>query len=236
MAYKTLEWEKLYQPHTEFPKCEIDFCQLPSKYDVDIDFLRFELNKVIENYPLKEYPIPSDIPMARGNTQKTFPGYEGICFNCVPGSKDPLYDGIHSNLLIRDHDQYVDEDFTEKTGIWFPYLDDIVNKFNGTVTQIRLICLRAGHNLGEKQHIDYPWYKGIRMHIPLTDGAEYWWNVYGQNYRVYGAQPHIYFLNTGKPHDARNKLSTIDRYVLNINMIPHTTKIPIDQQIQQEIL
>jgi len=147
-----------------------------------------------------------------------------------------LYDGIHSNLLIRDHDQYVDEDFTEKTGIWFPYLDDIVNKFNGTVTQIRLICLRAGHNLGEKQHIDYPWYKGIRMHIPLTDGAEYWWNVYGQNYRVYGAQPHIYFLNTGKPHDARNKLSTIDRYVLNINMIPHTTKIPIDQQIQQEIL
>ena len=238
MAYRTLNYLELYEPHTEYPACDIDFCQLPSKYDVDVELLRTEIKEKLKHHDMREYPIPSTVPMSKGGKQLTFPGYSGICFKAKPGVEEPLYEGLGSNSLkaLRRREDCIDTEYTEKTEIWFPYLDEIVNKFNGQVTQIRLIKLEAGYNLGEKQHLDYPWYKGIRMHIPLTDGAEYWWNVYGQNYRVYGAQPHIYFLNTGKPHDARNKLSTIDRYVLNINIIPHTTKIPIDQQIQQEIL
>ena len=46
----------------------------------------------------------------------------------------------------------------------------------------------------------------------------------------------VHYLDTGKPHTAINEKSTIDRWVFNINLIPHTTEIPIHQQIRQEIL
>jgi hypothetical protein len=238
MAYRTINYHELYEPHTEYPACDIDFCQLPSKYDVDIELLRTEITKKLKHHKMIEYPIPSTVPMAEGGKIATFPGYEGICFKAKVNSQDPLYEGLGSNSLkaLRRREDCIDTEYTEKTELWFPYLDEIVNKFNGQVTQIRLICLRAGYNLGEKQHLDYPWYKGIRMHIPLTPDVEYIWNVLGVNYTVHGHQPHMYYLDTGKPHDARNKQGKKDRYLLNINMVPARTDIPIQDQIKQQIL
>jgi hypothetical protein len=229
MAYRTDKWEELYQPHAIYEKCNIDFCQLPEKYDVDIDLISEEIAKVLLNHELRGYPRSDG---------SLFPGYSGICFKSEPGSNDPLYDGLKSNSLLAMRRRHVniDENFTVKNEeIWFPYLDDIVNKFNGTVTQIRLIKLDAGCNLGEKQHIDYPWYKGIRMHIPLTKGIKYEWRVFHKRYFA-EYSPHIYFLDTGKPHDARNRENSVDRYILNVNMIPYTTEIAIHEQIENQIL
>lgn len=229
MAYRTEEWESMYAPATPHPKCAIDFCQLPSKYDIDIDLLENELrNLLVDGTLMGQYPLPSG---------GVFPGYWGLCFKSAPGQENPYYDGLKSNslLAIRRRHAMIDEDYTVKNDIWFPYLDEIESKFNGQITQVRLIKLDAGCNLGEKQHIDYPWYKGIRMHIPLTPGLKYEWRVLHKQYFA-ERSPHMYFLDTGKPHDARNKANAVDRYLLNINMIPHTTDIPIHEQIQQEIL
>ena len=130
-------------------------------------------------------------------------------------------------LLI--HAAKIDENYTERTSVWFPYLTEIVERFNGQVTQVRLIKLEKGYNLGEEPHIDYPWYKGIRMHIPLTDGVQYEWHVLEEQYILDGSQPHIYYLDTGKPHTAKNKAGSIDRWVFNINLIPHTSRFEIQQ-------
>ncbi len=229
MTYRTDKWEDLYEPNTPYSKCNIDFCQLPEKYNVDVDLISKEISSIMSEHDLRGYP------RADGSL---FPGYSGICFKSEPESEDPLYDGLKSNSLLnlRHRHNYIDENFTVKNDqIWFHYLDEIVSKFNGTVTQIRLIKLDAGHNLGEKQHIDYPWYKGIRMHIPLTKGIKYEWRVFHKRYFA-EYSPHIYFLDTGKPHDARNSENSIDRYLLNVNMIPNTLDIPIHDQIEQQIL
>ena len=238
MAYRITEWKNLYQPNTQYPRSTIDFCQLPSKYDIDLNLLRQGLESVDAFNRVKQYPIPGNYTDGSGKITRFMPGYYGICFKAEPGSKDPLYAGLSSNVLVagRRRNAKIDETYTERTDVWFPYLTEIENKFRGTLTQIRLIKLEAGYNLGEQPHIDYPWYKGIRMHIPLTDGVQYEWHVLDEQYTLDGSQPHIYYLDTGKPHTAKNKASTVDRWVFNLNMIPHTTEIPIDQQIKQEIL
>jgi len=229
MAYRASNWKEMYEPHTSHVKCDIDFCQLPSKYDVDVDLLDQQLTQLLHNnVQMGQYPLPSG---------GYFPGYWGLCFKSAPGQENPYYDGLMSNslLAIRRRHEMIDQEYTVKNDIWFPYLDEIESKFNGTFTQVRLIKLEAGYNLGEQQHIDYPWYKGIRMHIPLTLGIKYEWRVLHKQYFA-ERSPHMYFLDTGKPHDARNQVNTVDRYLLNINMIPHTIDIPIHEQIQQEIL
>lgn len=238
MVYRVTEWQQLYMPSTAYAMSEIDFCQLPAKYDIDLKRLREELESVDAFNLVKPYPIPNTRGLKPGGYSKTMPGYYGICFKAEPDSEDPLYDGLASNSLKvgRRRDAKIDQNFTERTSIWFPYLTELENRFKGTVTQVRLIKLEAGYNLGENPHVDYPWYKGIRMHIPLTDGVKYEWHVLHNKYILDGSQPHLYYLDTGKPHTAINEKSTIDRWVFNINLIPHTTEIPIHQQIRQEIL
>ncbi len=231
MVYRVAQWKDLYAPTTAYPQNTIDFCQLPAKYDIDVKRLKQELESVDAFNLVKPYPIP-------GGKGATMPGYYGICFKAEPGSDNPLYAGLESNSLkvARRRDSRIDENYTERTSVWFPYLTEIVERFNGQVTQVRLIKLEKGYNLGEEPHIDYPWYKGIRMHVPLTDGVLYEWHVLDKEYKLDGSQPHLYYLDTGKPHTAKNKAGSIDRWVFNINLIPHTTEIPIDQQINQEIL
>tara|TARA_B110000503_G_scaffold125542_1_gene193205 strand:+ start:3876 stop:4598 length:723 start_codon:yes stop_codon:yes gene_type:complete len=217
------DWHLAYTPHTDYLKCAIDWCLLPKKYDVDIELLSNEINKILEKVPMKQYTLPNNTLL---------PGYYGLCFKSRKGSTDTLYEGLNSNSLQRlgQEETTIDPDFTEKNAIWFTYLDEIENKFQGQVTQVRLIKLEAGQNLGEIPHTDYPWYNGIRMHIPLTPDLKYQWNVMDKNYFAKRG-PSMVFLDTGKPHTAINESNPIDRYVLNINMIPWTTNIPLHSQI-----
>jgi|TARA_B110000858_G_scaffold147155_1_gene167171 hypothetical protein len=229
VAKQVNDWHLAYSPTTNYPKCSIDWCILPEKYNVDIDVLSNEIDTVLETVPMKQYTFPNG---------KAFPGYYGLCFKSRKGSTDPLYEGLSSNVLsqLGQEDTTIDPDFTEKNDIWFTYLDEIENKFQGQVTQVRLIKLEAGHNLGYGiPHTDYPWYDGIRMHIPLTPNLKYQWNVMDNIYFAERGSGVVY-LDTSKPHTAINEANLVDRYVLNINMIPLSTSVPLHDQINNGIL
>ena len=231
-------------PHTHF-------CQLPEKYDIDLEVLREGLESVnaleqVKLYPMDQHPSIGRIRRVTGmagenNDAPThFKGYSGICFKSEKGMENDLYQGLSSNVTGTNSKKAlevgIDSTFTEPNNIWFPYLAEIESKFKGQVTQMRLINLHARHNLGRKMHTDYPWYKGLRLHIPLTDDLVYKWRVRNEYYEVNGANGHMYYLNTGVPHTAINDHSDKDRLVFNVNMIPHTLEISIDDQIEQEIL
>ena len=226
----------------------IEFCQLPEKYDIDLEQLRAGLRSV--NAFDFERPLWFNLPrngrtaraMLRNDAPIHIEGYSGICFKSEKGKENDLYQGLaydgiqESSNVAGPSDVGIDSTFTERNDMWFPYLTEIESKFKGQVTQMRLLKLHARHNLGRKMHTDYPWYKGLRLHIPLTDDLIYKWRVMKTIYEVHGADGHMYYLNVGKLHMPMNDHSDIDRWVFNVNIIPHTLEIPLHEQIKQEIL
>ena len=231
MAYDISKWEQLYSPNTSFERSSFNVTELPEKYNVDLDKLDEGIASTLEKYPMISYPVPKQ--------GISVPGYYGLCFKSKPGVENPCYEGVTSNSYFHDTtatDQ-IDLEYTEKAPSWFPYLDELESKFRGTVTQIRLIKLEAGYNLLSREqtaHLDYPWYRGVRLHICLTPGIEYKWRVLGVDHSFYRSN-HIHFLDAGKPHGAINDHNSVDRYVLNINVAPKLD-LHIDEQIRQGLL
>ena len=235
MMYSVKEWKKFYHPYTEYHSSKFDMRELPEHYDVDLEKLDKGIQNTLNNFEMYQYQTPNG---------DFWPGYFGLNFKSTPDAKNPLQDGNFSNSLASDwsKDDYIDPNFTEKTDAWFSYFDTIVNKFRGTVTQLKLIKLEAGCNIGiypsddnpYAHHIDYPWYQGVRLHICLTPDIEYVWNILGTDHYA-ERNGKIYFLDAGKPHDAKNKQNNVDRYVLNINLIPMRDN-SIDYQIENSLL
>ena len=163
----------------------IEFCQLPQKYDIDLEQLREGLRSV-NAFELERplwYNLPRNLLEARELMRNDAPihleGYSGICFKSEKGMENDLYQGLAYDGILKSSnvagpsDVGIDSTFTERNDMWFPYLTEIESKFKGQVTQMRLLKLHAGHNLGRKMHTDYPWYKGLRLHIPLNDSTKY---------------------------------------------------------------
>lgn len=227
MAYDVDNWQKYYAPHSQWAPSKYGVHALSEKYTFDLEKLEQGIWNAVEKYGMFQYPLPNGYGV---------PGYYGLCFKAKPNSENPLADGLGSNVLYHNpnYSGPIDLEFTEKTDAWFPYLDDITSRFRGTVTQVRLIKLEKGHNLSYKgkPHIDYPWYQGIRLHIPLTSGIDYVWNILGENH-IATKSNRLLFFNAGVPHDARNESNSVDRYLLNINIVPVLDK-HIDEQILLE--
>lgn len=226
--YNVNKWQELYFPHTNFEQSKHNATVLPEKYNVNLEKLDEGIGSVLDKHNMIPYTI-GDFKI---------PGYYGLCFKTKPNSENPLGEGLTSNIWTNNSaDSPIDSNYTEKTDAWFSYLDEIVEKFNGQVTQIRLIKLEAGHNLFSKDetpHIDYPWYRGIRLHICITPGIDYVWKVLGNDYHYTRSNSMIY-LDTGKPHGAINSHNNKDRYILNFNLIPNLNN-HIDNQIKNNII
>ena len=246
-----MHMELVYRDRVLIDTNHIEFCQLPQKYDIDLEQLRNGLRSVeaFERVKLntgEEYPDIARMRRITGTTKESddslipIEGYSGICFKSEKGMENDLYQGLSSNVLgtgARKAMGLIQHfDATVRNDIWFPYLTEIERMFNGQVTQMRLLKLHARHNLGSQMHTDYPWYKGLRFHIPLTDELVYKWRVMKTIYEVYGADGHMYYLNVGKPHMPMNDHSDLDRWVFNVNLQPHTLEIPLHEQLKQGIL
>lgn len=223
--YNVDNWQELYTDHKA---SKHNVVGLPNKYDVDLNKLDQGIAVALSKFTMTQYTV-NEIPV---------PGYFGLCFKSTSGSHNPLSEGLSSNVYSHGNiNKPIDAIFTQKTDAWFPYLDEIVNKFNGQVTQIRLIKLESGHNLlsrTEKLHIDYPWYRGIRIHICLTPDVDYVWRVLDDDYHLKRSSK-MFYLDTGKPHGAVNFHNNKDRYVLNFNLIPRLDN-HIDYQIENSII
>ena len=227
--YDVNKWQELY---TDYQPSKHNVVGLPNKYDINLDEIDSGIKDVLNNFQMIPYTVDSPVG------KHVVPGYYGLCFKSTLNSKDPLGQGLSSN--VHSHktiDSPIDIEYTEKSPAWFPYLDEVVSKFKGQVTQIRLIKLEAGHDLLSQEktaHIDYPWYRGIRMHICITPGADYTWRVLGKDYSFTRSNK-MFYLDTGKPHGAVNSHNNNDRYVLNFNLIPHLDN-HIDYQIENQII
>jgi hypothetical protein len=229
--YDVQKWKDYY---SNYALSSHNVVALNKHYNVNLKELDIGIKQSIDNYGM--FPYPKGINKGHPSTwgTDTWPGYYGLCFKSFPNAENPLQDGLSSNSVNHDWKTDFDTNFTEKTDVWFPYLDELVSKFRGTVTQLRLIKLEAGCNLGQRLHMDYPWYKGIRLHICLTPDIDYTWTVLDKDYTVKRSNK-IYFLDAGKPHNAKNKDGNRDRYVLNINVLPKLD-YAIDYQIERNLV
>ncbi len=230
--YDVNKWQELYTPHTDYQKSQHSVVSLPDKYDIDLKEIDKGIDTVLSNYEMVAYTV--DTPVGKIQV----PGYYGLCFKTKTKSNDPLGEGLTSNIHSHSNMNHpVDIEYTEKSPAWFPYLDEITKKFRGQVTQIRLIKLEAGHDLLSREktsHIDYPWYRGIRIHICLTPDVDYVWRVLDKDYHFQRSSK-MNYLDTGKPHGAVNNHNDKDRYVLNINLAPKLD-LHIDEQIEKQII
>ena len=231
--YDVNKWQELYQPHTDYQISKFNVTDLPDKYNIDLNRLDEGIKNTLQNFQM----IPYTVDAGKAGVIKV-PGYYGLCFKCKKSSKEPLSEGLSSNVHTHSNkNEQIDLEYTEKTPAWFDYLDEVVSKFRGNVTQIRLIKLEAGHNLLSREqtsHLDYPWYRGIRLHLCITPGVDYVWRVLGKDYHFERSEK-LRYLDVGKPHGAVNQHNEVDRFVLNINLAPKLD-LHIDEQIEKQII
>ena len=215
-----------YKPYTQWPKPKKKFVRLHPRYSFNVQKMIKEVDTIIDNYKLKPYPREGS---------KKLNAYKGICLTARAGSKDPLYDGLKlyaSNRRINSEEAFYkmshklkqnekkefpaisETEFQTKTILYDKYTAEVLNKFNSPITKARFISLLPGGFL--PPHVDFPYYKYIRIHGALKTNPDSFWEVEGDKFHV-PADGHFYWLDSGRYHSVWNDGCT-ERLHLSVNL------------------
>ena len=189
---------------------------LPKEYSFDIEEMKRNVNSILEK---------NETIRAIANKEgKTMSRYKGLGFFARKHSNNPLadhfvrrdaklgevYAGEYNDRLH----SLVEDDFTEETEIMTDYFRQVFSVFNHKITKASLLDLAPKGHLGS--HIDFPYYKNIRLHATVFGGEGAWYEVAGEKFQL-PADGNWYFMDVGKYHSIWNK-GPSTRLTLNVNL------------------
>lgn len=211
--------QSLNEWYTESPVLPYNYFQLPSYYSFDLEKMRFHLRKVTKEH--------NTISITKNTQGGRFNRYRGLGFFAKPGSKNPLED----HFIRTDKDRgivYADDlhltkklpdlqetNFTEPTSILDDYFNLCFEKFKSPISKASILELRSGGWLGS--HVDFPYYKIIRLHASIWGSENSWYEINGERFQI-PQDGTWYFIDTGKYHSVWNH-GPSHRITINVNLI-----------------
>jgi len=222
---KNTLYPQWYTPYTKWPVPKNNWCQLNNYYSFDKKRLLEEVLQIKKQFKFQSFPL---------NKNRKMLAYRGICLTAKMKSQDPLYEGLkifnnkgELNLLntVKKISQGKDpklyeKEFTETTTIYKGYIREIINKFKSLKSKIRILELKRGGLV--VPHIDFPYYKHIRIHSVLQTNEKAFWSVGGEEFQI-PADGHWYWFDVGKTHAVWN-YGKEDRIVLSLNLSIYKNK------------
>jgi hypothetical protein len=213
-----------YTPFTEWKPQSVKWRQLPEYYSFDLEKLRADLTRVRGDYDFKPFVVSK-----KGKIRTT---YQGISLTSRKESEDPEYDGLklfgyqdgkEVELDINDtfakfgNDQTTELNekiFSEPTQAYSGYFAEVVNKFHSIKTKCRILNLKPRGVISP--HVDFPYYRQIRVHAALYTNDDTWFEVEGERFQI-PADGNFYWFDVGRDHAVSNN-GTTDRITLSVNL------------------
>lgn len=221
------EW---YKPNTEWEQLTVDWCRLPEYYSFDLNRLRAELDNVRQDYDFKPFIINE-----KGKQRTT---YQAISLTARENSEDPEYDGLKlfgfddDNKEVQLDIQSVFNNYYNKpfagntpptlnekifnttTDACKGYFNEVIGKFKSSRTKCRLLNLKPRGVISP--HVDFPYYKQIRVHAAIHTNEDTWYEVEGVKFKI-PADGHFYWFDVGRNHAVANH-GKEDRITLSVNL------------------
>ena len=195
-----------------------NFFKLPDTYSFNLTEMRKHVGNLLEQQ--------QTISITKNKDGEKFNRYRGLGFYSRPDSISPLED----HFVRRDElvgEVYPDElhlnnklpslienDFTSPTSILDDYFNKVFSVFKSKVSKASLLDLRPLGWLGS--HVDFPYYRTIRLHASISGNKNAWYEVNGEKFQL-PADGSWYFIDTGKYHSIWNS-GRENRVTLNINL------------------
>lgn len=218
-----------YAPKTKWPLLDVRWMPLPDYYNFDLQRLRDELDNIRKEFDFKPFQINLE-----GKQRMT---YQGISLTSRPNSDDPEYDslklfgydnqGLEKELDISKVFHKMDSRNADKEAAWLNekifntptkalrgYFSEIISKFRCPTTKVRILNLRPNGIL--TPHVDFPYYKQIRLHAAIYSNADSWYEVEGEKFRI-PEDGRFYWFDVGKNHAVWND-GKEDRITLSVNL------------------
>jgi hypothetical protein len=213
----TVKYQKsLDDWYKDHPVLAYNMFRLPDYYSFDLQEMQSNIDK-----------LPNTISITKNQNGNKFSKYRGLGFFSRSDSVSPLEDHFirrdnnlgqlyPDDLHLNDNlpDLYED-DFTEPTSILNNYFEKVFSIFKSKISKASLLDLRAGGWLGS--HVDFPYYKGIRLHASIKGNENAWYEINGEKFQL-PQDGHWYFIDTGKYHSIWNK-GPAHRLTLNVNLV-----------------
>lgn len=213
--------KKYYYPNTKWYLPEKNFVKLNNKYSFDLEKMKTEINKLKDDFGFNPFIISK-------NGKKRM-SYTGIGLTARPNAENPLYDALTlfsdketldiSNTFKKmatsgDIEELHEKNFSEYTQAYRGYLKETIDKFISLKTKIRILELKRNGVI--TPHVDFPYYKQIRVHAVIESNNNTWWEVAGERFQI-PADGNFYWFDTGKTHAVWNDGAS-NRTVLSINL------------------
>jgi hypothetical protein len=205
--------------YQQYPKLPYNVFKLPEQYSFNLETMRSNVEKLLETINTQSITKNSE-----GNR---FSRYRGLGFFSRIDSASPLEDhfirrdrtlgqvypdDLHLNSQLPD---LYEDDFTEPTAILDQYFQQVFAVFKSKISKASLLELRSGGWLGS--HIDFPYYKTIRLHASIRGNENAWYEIDGEKFQL-PQDGNWYFIDTGKYHSIWNE-GPNHRLTLNVNLV-----------------
>jgi len=204
--------------YSNFEKLNYNVFRLPNVYSFNINEMQLQVKQITA--------VHSTLSIIKNDTGTRFSKYRGLGFHARKDSVNPIFDHFTRRdktlgtvygddlHLKKDLPELIEDDFTETTEILNPYFESVFSVFKSHITKASILELRAGGWLGS--HVDFPYYKGIRLHATILGGENAWYEIDGEKFQI-PADGHWYFIDTGKYHSIYN-YGPDHRTTLNVNL------------------
>jgi Aspartyl/Asparaginyl beta-hydroxylase len=204
-----------YTEHKELP---YNFFKLPETYAFDLVEMREHVTALLNQQ--------DTISITKNKSGDKFNRYRGLGFYSRADVDNPLEDhftrrdeslgvvypdDLHLNVQLP---ALIENDFTQPTGILDEYFNSVFGVFKSKISKASILDLRPLGWLGS--HVDFPYYKTIRLHASIFGNENAWYEVCGEKFQL-PADGNWYFIDTGKYHSIWNE-GPENRVTLNINL------------------
>lgn len=196
------------------PALTYRYFKLPDQYNFDLQEMRQHIDQL------------KTISIRASKEGKRFSKYRGLGFFSRENSEAPLEDhfirrdvkqgqvfpdDLHLQSKLPD---LYEDDFIRPTSMLDEYFTKIFAVFKNKISKASLLELRAGGWLGS--HVDFPYYKTIRLHASIKGCSNAWYEIAGQRFQI-PEDGSWYFIDTGKYHSVWND-GPDHRVTLNVNL------------------
>jgi len=204
--------------YTEQPALSYNVFKLPEHYSFDLKEMTAQIDAILAEHDLQS--------INRNKEEKKYTRYKGLGFFARTEASNPLLDhftrrderfgevypdDLHLNETLPC---LIENDFVNPTVIYNEYFKQVFSKFKHNISKASLLDLRSKGYLGS--HVDFPYYKGIRLHATIKGGENSWYEVGGERFQI-PADGSWYFIDTGKYHAVWNQ-GPEDRLTINVNL------------------
>ena len=204
--------------YSEHPKLKYAMFRLPSYYAFDLKEMQNNITQLLADH--------NTISIPRNKEGKQYNRYKGLGFFSRKEATNPLTDHFTrrdtklgevypDDLHLQDNlPNLYEDDFTTPTKIYNEYFQKVFSVFKNKISKASILELKSKGYLGS--HVDFPYYKNIRLHATIFGGETAWYEIDGTRFQI-PQDGHWYFIDTGKYHSIWNE-GPSDRLTINVNL------------------